>query len=335
MRDGITYMMDFQWRLAQRQDVTLGLIEHGSHEALGNMRSMPGVLSAEPYRSVASRIRYGHRERRVGITGLPEVTRLNRLLDARGEQVALPLSGLLLSAKLAQILEVQPGDTVRVEMQEGRRPVLDAVVAGTITDYAGLGAYMDIDALRRLMQEGRTVSGAHLSLDAARWKDFLVSVKEAPRVGSITTTRAARESFDKTMGEMMGIVQAIYFSFAVIVSFGVIYNGARIALSERTRDLATLRVIGFTRREVAAVLIGELAVLTLLALLPGLFIGSHLAAFLVESASTETTRLPLILTGRTYATAVLIVLLSSALSFAVVSRRIRKLDLLGVLKARE
>jgi putative ABC transport system permease protein len=335
MRDGITYMMDFQWRLAQRQDVTLGLIEHGSDEALGNMRSMPGVLSAEPYRSVAARIRYGHRERRVGITGLPEVTRLNRLLDARGEQVALPLSGILLSAKLAQILEVQPGNTVRVEMQEGRRPVLDAVVAGTITDFAGLGAYMDIDALRRLMQEGRTVSGAHLSVDTARWNDFLVSVKEAPRVGSITTTRAARESFDKTMGEMMGIVQGIYFSFAVIVSFGVIYNGARIALSERTRDLATLRVIGFSRREVAAVLIGELAVLTLLALLPGLFIGSHLAAFLVESASTETTRLPLILTGQTYATAVLIVLLSSGLSFAVVSRRIRKLDLLGVLKARE
>jgi putative ABC transport system permease protein len=224
---------------------------------------------------------------------------------------------------------------VRIEVQEDRRPVLDTVVAGTITDFAGLGAYMDIDMLRRLMQEGRSVSGAHLLVDAARWDDFLTRVKETPRIGSITITRAARESFDRTMGQMMGIVQTIYFSFAVIVSFGVIYNGARIALSERTRDLATLRVIGFTRWEVATVLIGELAVLTLLALLPGLFIGSQLARILVESASTETTRLPLVLTGRTYATAVLIVLLSSGVSFAVVSRRIRKLDLLGVLKARE
>jgi putative ABC transport system permease protein len=335
MRDGIDYMMDFQWRLAQRQDVTLGFIEHASFSALGNLGNMPGVLSAEPYRTVAARIRHGHHERRVGITGLPEVTRLNRLLDARGQPVAMPLSGLLLSAKLAEILGVQPGDTVRVEVQEGRRPVLDAVVGGTITDFAGIGAYMNIDVLRQLMQESRTVSGAHLAVDAARWNDFLTRVKEAPRIGAITITRAARESFDRTMGQMMGIVQAIYFSFAVIVSFGVIYNGARIALSERTRDLATLRVIGFTRREVAAVLIGELAVLTLLALLPGLFIGSHLAALLIESASTETTRLPLVLTGRTYATAVLIVLLSSGLSFAVVSRRIRKLDLLGVLKARE
>ena len=146
---------------------------------------------------------------------------------------------------------------------------------------------------------------------------------------------AARESFDRTMGEMMGIIQGIYFTFSIIVSFGVIYNGARIALSERTRDLATLRVLGFTQREVGSVLIGELALLTLLALAPGLLIGSQLARALVESASTETTRIPLMLTSRSYATAALIVILSSGFSFAMVSRRLRKLDLLGVLKARE
>ncbi|MEZ4601060.1 MAG: FtsX-like permease family protein [Syntrophotaleaceae bacterium] len=335
MRDGVDYLMDFQWRRAQRQDATLDLIEAGSPEALHNLARLPGVLSAEPYRSVAARICYGHRERRIAITGLPTVTRLNRLLDAEGKQVALPLSGLLLSAKLAEILDAEPGDILRLEIQEGRRPVVDAVLAGTITDFAGIGAYMEIDGLLRLMQEGATVSGAHVTVDGSRWNDFFAEVKEAPRIGSVTTTRSARESFDRTMAQMMNIVQTIYFSFAVIVSFGVIYNGARIALSERTRDLATLRVIGFTQREVAAVLIGELAVLTLLALLPGLYIGSWLAALLIESASTETTRMPLVLTARSFATAVLIVLASSGLSFAVVSRRIRRLDLLAVLKARE
>ncbi len=335
MRDGINYLMDFQWRLAQRQDASLALIEPGSHGALSDIRHLPGVMSAEPFRGVAARIRHGHRERRVAITGMPEATVLNRLLDAQGNEVTLPVNGLLLSAKLAEVLGVRPGGTVRVEVQEGRRPVLDAVVAGTITDFAGVGAYMEINGLRRLMREGRTVSGAHVAVDAARWGDFMAAVKEAPRVGSITTTAAARESFDRTMGEMMGIIQGIYFTFSIIVSFGVIYNGARIALSERTRDLATLRVLGFTQREVGSVLIGELALLTLLALAPGLLIGSQLARALVESASTETTRIPLMLTSRSYATAALIVILSSGFSFAMVSRRLRKLDLLGVLKARE
>jgi putative ABC transport system permease protein len=335
MRDGIGYLMDFQWGLAQRQDVTVGLIEPGSYGAFSDVSNFPAVVSAEPFRAVAARLRHEHRERRVSVTGLPQGVRLNRLLDEHGQPVALPPSGLLLSAKLAEILDVKPGNTVRLEVQEGRRPVLEAIVWGTVTDFAGLGAYMDIDVLRRLMREGSTVSGAHVVVDSARWDDFLAKVKEASRVGSLAITKEARASFNKTTGEMMGTVQAIYFAFAVIVSFGVVYNGARIALSERSRDLATLRVVGFTPREVAAVLISELALLTLLALPAGLFVGTQFARLLVEAASTETVRLPLILTARTYATAALIVLLSSGLSFVVVSRRIDDLDLLGVLKARD
>jgi len=335
VRDGITYLMDFQWGLAQRQDVTLSLIEPGSARALTSMMALPGVLTAEPFRAVPARIRHEHREHRVGITGLPREARLNRVLDTHGDPAALPLSGLLLSEKLAEMLGAAPGDPVRVEVQEGRRPTLDTVVAGTITDFAGIGAYMEIQALRRLLREGNTVSGAHLVVDRTRWDDFLAAVKRAPRIGALAITAATRASFDRTVADMMGTIQGIYFSFAVIVSFGVVYNGARIALSERSRDLATLRVIGFTNGEVAAVLIGELGLLTLLALPFGLFTGSQLAKLIVEISSTETMRLPLILTARTYVTAVLIVLFSSGLSFAVVGRRIRKLDLIGVLKARE
>ncbi len=335
MRDGMNYMMDFQWRLAQRQDVTLGLIEPGSYASFTAMRNLPGVLHAEPFRAVSARIGHGHHERGISLSGLPQDGQLNRLLDADANQIPLPLSGVLLSEKLAEVLDVKPGGTVRLEVQEGRRPVFDIVVAGTITDFADIGAYMDIDALRRLMREGDTVSGAHLTLDSAQWAPFLASAREAPQIGAIVRTRAARESFDETMAELIVIAHTIYFGFAAVLAFGVIYNGARIALSERTRDLATLRVLGYTQREVAGVLIGELALLTLLAILPGLFIGTQLAAAILEAASTETTRFPLVLTGRTYATAVLIVLASSILSFAIVSRRIHKLDLIGVLKARE
>jgi putative ABC transport system permease protein len=194
---------------------------------------------------------------------------------------------------------------------------------------------MEIDAMRRLLREGGTVSGAHLSLDRLQWPIFLQHVKEAPRIGSLAIKEASRASFRKTTAESIGLIQAIYFSFAVVVSFGVVYNSARIALSERSRDLATLRVVGFTQREVAAVLIGELALLTLLALPIGLAIGSGMAAGIVHAASTETVRLPLVLSSRSYVTAVIIVLASSVASFAVVSRRIHQLDLLSVLKARE
>ena len=335
MGDGMDYMMDFQWRLAQRQDVTLALIEPGSFSAINDIRGLPGVLHVEPFRAVEARLYFGHHKRRVAITGLPQNVLLSRVLDVHGEPVALPLSGLLLSKQLAKMMFVQPGDALRVEVLEGRRPVLDTTVSGTITDFAGVGAWMDIDRLHHLMRESRTVSGANLTVDSAREDEFFAAVKDSPRIGAITTTRAARENYDKMMGKMIDISRAIFFFFAVVVAFGVIYNGAHIALSERARDLATLRVMGFTQREVATILIGELSLLTLLALLPGLYIGSELTSLILTSINTETMRIPVVLTSQAYATAVLIVLLSSALSFTVVSRHIVKLDLLGVLKARE
>lgn len=335
MRDGIAYLLDFQWSQAQRQDATLGFIEPASAAARSAVDQLPGVIRSEVFRAVPARLRHGHLERRVSVTGLAPEARLNRLLDDQGRPVAMPLEGILLSEKLAEVLEIQPGETLRIEVQEGRRPVLNAVVAGTITDFSGVGAYMDIDALRRLMREGGTISGAHLAVDSARMDEFYAAVKEAPRIGTVFLTAKARESFKATTGEMMGTMQWIYFGFAIVVAFGVVYNSERIALSERQRDLATLRVIGMQVREVAWVLIGELLILTLWAVPVGLWLGGRLAALMIAISSTETVRMPLILSSRTYMIAVLIILISSALSFAVVSRRIRNLDMLSVLNARD
>lgn len=335
MRDGIGFLLGFEWDRAARQDVTLALVEPGSAAALADMRNLPGVMHAEAFRSVPARLRFGHRSRRVAITGMSRESTLRRLLDANAQAVELPPSGLLISAKLAEVLGARPGDKILLEIQEGRRPVREAVIHGTITDYAGMAAYMEVNALRRLMREGETVSGAHLTVDAAQWPAFLEKVKEAPAVATLTIKNALRASFQKSTGEMIGMITTIYFSFAIIVSFGVVYNSARISLSERSRDLATLRVMGFTDREVAGVMIGELAILTLAALPVGLVIGSFLARAIVATASTESVRLPLVLTPFTYTSAVLVVLISSALSFTLVSHRLRKLDLLSVLKARD
>lgn len=335
MRDGIQYLLVFQWDAAQRQNVTVSLQEPGSASALSDLQHLPGVMLAEPFRSVPARLRFGHRSRKLGVTGLPRDATLNRLLDMNARPIPLPPDGLLISAKLAELLGAQPGDRITLEIQEGERPVREAVIHGLITDYAGVAAYMEIESLRRLMREGGSVSGAHLAVDQRYWGEFLHEVKETPRIASLMIKNAVRASFQKTTAQTMSLLQGLYFTFSVIVAFGVVYNSARIALSERSRDLATLRVIGFTNREVAGVLIGELLMLTAIAIPFGLLLGSGIAASIIHSVSTETVRLPLVLSANTYATAVLIVLVSATISFAVVSRRVRELDLLSVLKARD
>ncbi len=335
LRDAINHLADFQWTYAQRQDVTISLVETGSASTFRGLQRLSGVVDAEPFRSVPVRLHFGHRSRRLTITGLSQGADLTRMFDQEGRALDPPVNGLLVSRKLAELLGARTGDHLLIEFLEGCRRWHEIPIQGLMADYRGLNAAMDIDALRRLMLEGETISGAHLKIDSLGWPPFLESVKKAPQIATLAIKSAMRDSFRTSTLEPIQLVQNIYFVFAMTLAFGVVYASCRISLSERSRDLATLRIAGFTRREVANVIIAELALLTALALPVGLGIGGKLAATTVRAASTETTRLPLVLSQQTYATAVVIVLLSVAVSFFMVSRGVRKLDLLGVLRTSE
>lgn len=335
MRDGVDHLLSFEWDVAQRQNASVGLREPGSARAAHALAQLPGVLKSEAFRTVPVRIRFGHHSRRLLLTGLDPNGALNRPLDQHGEPVGVPPSGLALSSKLAEILQAAPGDYVQVEVLEGKRPVYSVKLQALVTDYAGLNAYMGIEALHALLQEGDTVSGAHLQVDTHLWDRLFPRIKNTPAISVLRLKEATRTSFKETTAESINLLQTLYFSFAVVVAFGVVYNSARIALSERSRDLATLRVLGFTHGEVSSVLIGELTLLTLAAIPAGLLFGSKLSHLIISKVNTESVRLPLILTSHNFAMAATIVLVSAALSFALVSRRIRQLDLLAVLKAAE
>ena len=335
MADSIDYMLTYQWNDVQRQDVVAFLREPGSPGALHDLEHLPGVTRAEPLRSIQARIRYGHHSRKLAITGMPRDADLNRLLDAKGRQIALPADGIVMSAKLAEILGAKLDDLISIEVIEGHRAKRTVPIRGLIEDFAGVAAYMDIDALRSLMFEGATINGAYLSVDQARWGDFMRKIKDTPRAAIVLVKKDQLAAFRNTTGQSIGIIQKLYLTLAIIVAFGVVYNSARIALSERSRDLATLRVVGFSKREVAAVLLGELTILVLAALPAGLLFGRGLATFIISAISTETIRMPLVISTFTQANAVLVVLSAAVCSFWVVSRMLNKLDLVGVLKARD
>jgi putative ABC transport system permease protein len=280
-------------------------------------------------------LRAGNRFRRLGISGLPAEATLNRVIDAHNRQITLPPQGIVLSAKLAEVLAVRPGDALQVRVLDGKRPEFTVTVAALSEDFAGTAAFMEINALNRLLGEGDRISGAYLTVAGDRWNDFLRATKEIPRLGNVVIKQAIREGFRKTTAESIGLIQKIYLTFATVVAFGIVYNSARISLSERQRELATLRVIGFSRREVAGVLVGELALLTVIALPFGLVIGSGLASAIIQTVNNEFVRLPLILTPANYAFAVLVVAVASVVSALLACRRLDQLDLVGVLKARD
>ncbi|PYJ06600.1 MAG: ABC transporter permease [Verrucomicrobia bacterium] len=329
-RDGVAEILEFQWDVVQRQDLGIGLVEPDSIRVRDELRHLPGVVALEPFRGAFVRLSYGQQRRQLLIQGLPAYGMHNRVVDAASRQVELPQAGLVISAKLAEVLGARVGDGVLVEVLEGKRPVRTVQLAGLATDFSGMTAYMDMRALNRLLGEGDIISGASFRLDGAHRTEFLRDLKGIPRVSWVAIKESLRENFRQTTAASIGLIRKIY-----TVAFGVIYNNARISLAERARELATLRVIGFSLREVGGVLVTELVILALVAVPPGLLLGTGFAAAILKAVNTETVRLPLILTSANYAFAVVVVAIASVLSGLVVLRKLNQLDLVGALKAPE
>ncbi len=334
-RDSVTELLGFQWDVVQRQDINLGLVEPAQVQVTHLLRQLPGVIAVEPFRGAAVRLRFGHRSRQLAIQGTPANTQHSRVIDGAYREIPLREDGLVISAKLAEVLGARVGDALTVEFLEGRRLVRTVPLVAVSEDLTGFGAHMDLRALNRLLGEGDIISGASFAIDAAQRREFLHALKTIPSLSWVGIKNSLRENFRQTTAASINLIQKIYSAFAIVVAIGVVYNNARISLAERARELATLRVVGFSEREVGAVLITELALLALMALPLGLLLGTGFATFLVQSINTETVRLPVVLTMHNYAFATLIVVMASAVSALVVLRRLRQLNLVSALKAPE
>jgi putative ABC transport system permease protein len=310
-------------------------VEPASASAFDEFKAMPGVMAVEPFRAVPARLRAGSRSRVGAITGVAAGATLNRIVDASLRVIDPEPGGLIVSDGLAGVLGVAPGDSVEVEVLEGARPTRRVPVVEVVREYLGTNAYMELNSLHRLMREGPSLSGVYLNVDASRLDALYRQLKGTPRVSAVVLKRAAIDSLQRTFAELMRQMQAIYLLFAAVIAFGIVYNSARISLSERSRELATLRVIGFTRGEVSYILLGEFALITAAAVPLGLGLGYLLVALVVQATSTELFRMPVVVSRASYAFASAAIVVATAVSALVVRSRLDRLDLVAVLKTRE
>jgi putative ABC transport system permease protein len=333
--DVMNTLVDEQFTRVMRQDATISLVEPRGPRALYDARHLPGAMETEPMRVVPVRLRAGVRSRTLAITGLVEAPQLNRIVDKEGRAVGLPTDGLVMSRMLGEVLAVRAGDDVQVDLLEGRRFVRQVPVTMLVDDTLGLQAYMRLDALQRLLREGETISAVALTIDPAMQERFYSEVKLMPAVAGVAVREATLQSFRDTMAESMNLSIFINVAFAAIIAFGVVYNSARVSLSERSRELASLRVLGFTRAEISLILLGELALLTLAALPLGAAIGYLLGELIIGAFNNEIYRLSFVVLPSTVAWSWLIVMMAAGASGLIVRRRLDRLDLVAVLKTQE
>lgn len=332
--DSMDALLDLQFHRAQKEDLAVALRDPASARVEHSLRGLPGVTRAESLRTVPVRLRFAGRTHETVLHGLPDDSTLRELIDRDGQQRTLPLDGVVLTDVLAERLGVKPEDFLEVDLLEPDRRKTRIKVSGTVSDMLGMQGYMRLPALTRLLGEAPTVTTVLLSVDPALRSDVERRLNEMPVVGSVASPGAAMKSFKDQQGGTMLAMAAVLAFFASIISVGIVYNNARVTLSMRSRDLASMRVLGFTRGEISTVLLGELAVHMLLALPLGMWLGT-LGAEAMLSMAADLYRMPAALSPWTYAFAALVTVSAALVSGLLVRRQLDRLDLIGVLKTRD
>ena len=333
--DAVNYMIDVQFNRSQHADLIVTFTDTTPARALAEARSLPGVVMAEPMRAVPVRLRNSFRTYRTALQGYAPDGRLNELLNTDLQRVRIPPGGVLLADFLARRLGVEPGDYVTAEVLEGARRVVRIPVAGVVREFAGMNAYMSVDALNRLLPDDHGLSGVFLRVDPAMQQQIYSELKQRPKVAGVTIRSVAIRSFHELMAENILIYAAVMLVLAGTIAVGVMYNSTRVAFSERAFELATLRVLGLTRREIGYILLGETGLLTLIAIPIGFLIGYGFSAYIAISLASTLYRVPVIIEPPTLGRAALVIILSAIASGLYVYYRLGRLDLVAVLKTRE
>ncbi len=331
----VDYMLETSFNIIDRSDILVTFAEPLSETTLYDFKRIDGVLVAEPFRAAPALLVHGGRERIATIAGLADAPRLSRALDSDLREVRIAGDGIILARQYAEALRIRVGDTLTVEIREGRRPTLQIPVAGFVDSLVGTPVYMNSEALGRALKEQGRISGAHLKIDPAASDAIYQRLKDMPMAAGVSLRREAYLNFKKLLDEGPGTFRSIMMAISIIIAAGVVYNNARIAFIERERDLATLRILGFTKIETGYVLLGELGALSILALPVGALIGYLLWTYVATAMSTDLYSIPVVVEAQGFGFAAIVILIAAAAAGAAVQRDINKFDLVPVLKSRE
>ena len=334
-RDAIEVIVDTQFNVALRGDVSVWMMDAVPARARHELAHLPGVTAVESARYVSVTLINGHRRERSQLRGYPAHPELNRIVDIDLHAVDPDPAGLVLTDRLADKLGLRVGDTVEVEVLEGRARTLRLPVARTVREMMGLNAYMERHALNRALGEDDVATGYVLGLEQGRETALLEATTRIPLIAGAFSKHTMLRNMQEISARNVRIMSTVLTVFASIIAVGVVYNNARIALAERAWELASLRVLGFTRAEVSGLLLGEMAIAIAVAIPLGMALGWALVHGIVGLIKSDQFFFPVVIRPRTYAIAALAVVVAGLASALVVRRRIDRLDMVAALKTRD
>lgn len=334
-QDAVDYIMKTQFNLVQKEDAQVIFTKARSIKSLDEISKMEGVLDVEGYRFFAIKVSYGHRAEDTSLLALPQNSHLRKIYDKKLNEINIPESGVAVSKLLADKLMLKIGDNVHLEIKDTINKEFEFKIEAIVDDFIGSQFYVNLDFINKLLSQQEQVSVVSIVIDPKYSAEIYDQLKVLPMVSSVVIKESALKTFTETSAKFILTFSIILFSFALIISVGVIYNNARVLLSERSIDYGSLRVLGFYANEVFRLIFGDLILLIVLSLPLGAGLGAYLGYLSIRMIHNEAIQIPFIIYPTTFVYGVLAIVLSAVLSLYWMSHKVKEIDLVKILKVRE
>ncbi|WP_244241567.1 ABC transporter permease [Leptospira jelokensis] len=335
IQDTVGNLLDLQFNTIQRESLTLTFRNPVHESVLFELKEMDGVFVAEGQRSIPIKMTKDQKSKDIVLTGLPDQSELRKILGKNLKPIQIPISGIMVNQDLANRMNIQIGETIQIETLDGEKKKFSIQVTSLANEILGQGVFMSKENLNRILNEGNLINIALLKTDPKKDIDLIKEFKDDPLVIGLFSKTAILKGFQEVMQRSLQSTSIFILIFTIIISIGVIYNTAMITLSERIYELGSLRILGFTLKEVFAIIAWELSWQILCAIPLGCIFGYQVANLILNSNETEGFKIPATIYPSTYYVSILLALFTAGISYMIVFRKLKTMDLLSVLKVRE
>ena len=335
--DSMDEMVDLQFNRVLKSDYHLTFNRELSLSAIDEIYRLPGVIHAEPVLNVGCTFTILNHSKRGGIMGIVGSGELTSPLNAEGKPIVVPSVGLLMTTRLMEQLKVRVGDYVEVIPVKGERKVHKLPVVEGINSMIGLAVYADYQWLNRTLGQENVINEVRVLVthDSNGEKRFLQKIKEMPNLETLTDLGEQKSALNKQLNGAMRVSAVIMIVFAAVIFLGAILNGTLIALSERRREMATFRTMGYFDKEVGRLFLRENLLNTLIGSLIGLPLGYLMLVASMKGFVSDAYSFPAALDPLSYIYTMVLAVIFVLISQVVVMRNIQKQNWVEALSLKE
>lgn len=329
MMNTMVSMFELQFGEYQKMDYTINFVRPLHEGVITDLSHLIKSGRIEPRLEYPFELVNGWRKNTVGIIGVPQQTAFYKFVDKDSNVVKLPNNGIFITEAVAKSLNVKEGETIIVKSFLPGKEDVSLQVAGIVKQYLGANAYMNIEEMRALLLERQMITG----VSVASKDNLKEKLKDVRNISTVSSVGDMKQSFVEYL-DTMNLAIGLYMLFGGILGFALIYNATIISISERKMEFASLRIMGFEKKDVYGMISKENLIMALIAIIVGVPLGLGMINGMADSFSSEMITFPVIFSPKFFIQAAAATIIFAIVAQLATLRKIYNLNFIDALKSR-